>query len=105
VSRFEELSFFISRSPRVTAKNEPIYSLYFSVNRGKKQELTPEIDDMQIVYGVGERGRVSKYLRATEINSLDMWSQVLSVVITLKPQDQLLALDKWKIYIKLRERN
>jgi type IV pilus assembly protein PilW len=104
VGRFEELSFFISKTRRVTAKNKSIYSVYFSVNRGKKQELIPEVADMQIVYGIEDRGRVDRYLKSAEIDALSLWDRVLSVVITLKPQSQLLALDKWKIYIKLRER-
>ncbi|EKE00783.1 MAG: hypothetical protein ACD_21C00274G0002 [uncultured bacterium] len=104
VSQFEELSFFISSTARDTAKRGPVYSLYFSVNRGRKQELVPEISDMQIVYGVDAQGQgmVTKYLKANEITS---WNKVLSVVITLKPQNQLLALNQWKIYIKLRERD
>jgi type IV pilus assembly protein PilW len=100
VSRFEELTFFISKTKRVTAKNQPIYSLYFMINHGKKQELIPEVSNMQIVY------RVSKqYLKAGEITNQKLWDQVSSVVITLEPQNQLLALKPWKIYIKLRERN
>jgi Tfp pilus assembly protein PilW len=100
VSRFEELTFFISKTRRVTAKNQPIYSLYSMINRGKKQELIPDISNMQIVYRVNKQ-----YLKAGEITNQKLWDQVLSVVITLEPQNQLLALKPWKIHIRLRERN
>jgi Tfp pilus assembly protein PilW len=107
VSRFEEITFFISKTKRTTAKNEPIYSLYFSVNQNKKQELISEIISMKIVYGIDaqNQGKVTEYLAATEITNKNLWDRVLSVVITLKPQNGLKLPDQWKIYINLRERN
>lgn len=107
VSRFEEIAFFISKTKRFTLKNEPIYSLYFSINQNKKQELIPEIIGMKIVYGlaVQNQGKVTEYLEASEISNKNLWDRVLSVVITLKPQNELTLLDQWKIYINLRERN
>lgn len=99
VSQFEELAFFISKTDRQTRKKQPIYSLYYSVNHRAKQELIPEIKDMQILYGVG-----ALQLKATEITNSNLWDKVLGVTITLTPQNKLLKLKSWKIYIKLRER-
>ena len=106
VSRFTELAFFISNTGRVTVANQPIYSLYFSTNRGNKRELITEINDMQIVYGVDiyGQGRVAKYLKAQTITDLKLWDRVLAVVITLQSQHKLRAVKSWQIYIKLRAR-
>ena len=106
VARFEELAFFISDTGRVTAKKQPIYSLYFLINRGNRRELIPQISKMEIVYGVDPQGqgKVTNYLKAAAITAANLWDKVLSVKITLQPQHQSLALKQWQIYIKLRER-
>lgn len=106
VSRFEELTFFIGKSKSLSSKNKPIYSLYFLVNKKDRQELIPEIKSMQIVYGVDMQGqnKVTTHLKANEITKLNLWNNVLSVEITLTPQNRLLKSKQWKTYIKLRER-
>ncbi|CAL7963882.1 type IV pilus assembly protein PilW [Gammaproteobacteria bacterium] len=106
VRQFERIAFFISEVSYPTAKNKHVYSLYFLVNHGEKQELIPEISNMQIGYGVDVHGenKVTEHLKAAEITNRNLWDKVLSVMITLTPQDRLPGLKPWKIYIKLRER-
>lgn len=106
VSRVENIAFFISKAQYHTTKKKPIYSLYLSINNKEKQELIPEISNMQVEYGVDTEGhgKVTQRLDATKITADNLWEKVLSVVITLTPQNQLLTLKQWKIYIKLRER-
>ena len=106
VSLFERMAFFISEIDYPTTKKPPVYSLYYLVNHGEKQELIPEISNMQIDYGIDVQGnnKVTELLKAAEITNRNLWDKVLSVVITLTPQDRLPGLKPWKIYIKLRER-
>lgn len=101
VSRMEKIAFFISHPTKSSLK-----SLYYQINNGAKEELISEISDMKIIYGVDlqGQGRVTTYLKATPITAHNLWDKVLSVEITLKPQNQKLAQKEWKIYIKLRER-
>jgi hypothetical protein len=106
VHSFERMAFFISEVSYPTAKNKHTYSLYFLINHGEKQELIPKISNMQIDYGVDFYGKnkVTEHLKAAEITNRNLWDKVLSVAITLTPQDRLPGLKPWKIYIKLRER-
>ncbi|MEI8054922.1 MAG: PilW family protein [bacterium] len=106
VRQFERITFFISEVSYPTAENKHTYSLYFLVNHGEKQELIPEISNMQIDYGVDTLGenKITEHLKAVEITNRNLWDKVLSVAITLTPQDRLPGLKPWKIYIKLRER-
>ena len=103
VRQLERIAFFISE----VSYHKHTYSLYFLVNHGEKQELIPEISNMQIDYGVAVQGenKVTEHLKAAEITNRNLWDKVLSVVITLTPQDRLPGLKPWKIYIKLRERD
>jgi hypothetical protein len=107
LARVERIAFFISKVSYPTPKNKPIYSLYFLINNGEKQELIPEISNMQIIYGVAtqRQGKVTEHLKAAEITNRGLWSKVLSVMIILTPQNKFLASKQWKIYIKLRERS
>ncbi|MBU0744104.1 MAG: PilW family protein, partial [Gammaproteobacteria bacterium] len=100
VKGFKETAFFISDTRRVDKKNQPIYGLYSSINRGKKQELVSGVSEMQILYGVDidGQGRVNKYLKASEV---DDWDRVLIVMIGLKFQGLRLTKQK-NIYIRLR---
>jgi len=104
LARVERIAFFISKVSYPAPKNKPIYSLYFLINSGEKQELIPEISNMQIIYGVDtqRQGKVTEHLKAAEITNRGLWSKVLSVMIILTPQNKFLASKQWKIYIKLR---
>lgn len=106
LARVERIAFFISKVSYPTPQNKPIYSLYFLINSGEKQELIPEISNMQIIYGVDtqKQGQVTEHLKAAEITNRGLWSKVLSVMIILTPQNKFLTSKQWKIYIKLRER-
>lgn len=106
VSRFEELTFFVSNTGRLDSKNKPIYALYSSVNRHGKHELVSGVSNMQIYYGMdlGGHGVVSEYWRASQVDSFNLWESVLSVIIELEMQSYMSLAKKRKIYIKLRER-
>lgn len=106
VSQVERIAFFISKIDYYSPQKPPVYSLYYLINHGYKQELIPEISNMQIEYGVDVRGnnKVTEILKAAEITNRNLWNRVLSVAITLTPQNRLPGLKPWKIYIKLRER-
>lgn len=95
VGRFEEQTFFISKTGQMNEKGEQVYSLYFSINRGNKRELIPGVSDMQIQYGIAGR-----YYKAREIEVAQLWSRVQSVMIELKMQGST-PLTK-KMCIKLR---
>jgi hypothetical protein len=105
LARVERIAFFISKVSYPTPENKPIYSLYFLINNGEKQELIPKISNMQIIYGVDTQNqdKVTAHLKAAEITNRGLWDKVLSVMITLTPQNKFLASKQWKIYIKLRE--
>jgi len=103
VRLFEELIFFISNTDRMDEKKRPIHSLYFSINRHRKQELIADVTDMQVNYGVDSNGSY-KYLKARDIIDHKLWDRVSDVVIDLKMHSNLLSKHK-RLYIKLRERS
>ena len=102
ISRFEKMTFFIAKTARLNTKNKPIYSLFFSINHKPKQELIPEIINMQINYEINN-GTVQD-LTTQQINNLNLWSQITAVKIILTPQEHLLGIKEWKIYIKLQQK-
>lgn len=101
IGRFEEMTFFIAKTRRLNAKNMPIYSLFLSINHKDKEELIPEITNMQINY---EINNTAQDLTTEQINNLNLWSQITAIKITLTPQEQLLGIEKWNICIKLQQK-
>ena len=105
VSRFEELAFFVSKTDRKDERNQRIYGMYYSIDRGDKRELIPGVTNMQIYYGIGNNlNVVNKYLRAYEVSDDKLWDKVLSIKIELKMQGRLSLINRRTIYIKLRGR-
>lgn len=103
ISRFEEITFFIAKTKRLNNKNKPIYSLFFSINANSKQELIPEITNMQINYEINNNAMQN--LTTEQMNNLNSWDQITAVKIILIPQEHCLSIKEWKIYIKLRQKN
>jgi len=105
VRSFEETSFFIGK--RLDEKRDPVYGLYFSINRRRRQELVSGISNMEIMYGISSNGLglVTRYLKASEVDKARLWDKVLSVVIDLKVDSRLLLGAKSRVYIRLRERS
>jgi len=101
VSRFEVMKFFIAPSAHSHTKNKPIYNLYVSINNGRKNKLIPEITHMQIHYEINNN--MAQDLTTEQMHSANLWDQITAVKIILTPQEQLLGIKKWRIYIKLQQ--
>lgn len=102
IGRFEEMTFFIAKTMRLNNKNKPIYSLFVSINHKHKEELIPEITSMQINYEINNN--TAQNLTTEQMSSLDLWDQITALTIILAPQEQLLGIKEWKIYIKLQQK-
>lgn len=103
ISRFEEMTFFIDKTSRLSTQNKPIYSLFFSINRKPKQELIPGIINMQINYEINNN--IAQDLTTEQMHNSNLWHQITTVKIILTLQEQLLGIKEWKICIKLHQKN
>lgn len=102
ISRFEEMTFFIDKTSRLNTKNKPIYGLFLSVNHRPRQELIPEITNMQIHYEINNN--IAQNLTTEQMNNTNLWDQITAIKIILTPQEQLLGIKEWKIYIRLQQK-
>lgn len=101
ISRFAELAYFVAPTGDYDVKGNPIYSLYFLLNKnGDKQELITGISGMNIQYGVDESGsgKITAYYTTKQMQE-SQWEKVIAVLIALKYENK-----DWKIYVRLRER-
>lgn len=105
VSKFTEIAYFISST--TSQKEKPRYGLYYALNYGDKEMILDGITAMKIKYGVDtqQQGKVSQYYTADEVAAQNLWSEVLSVIITLSQPTKTGKAQSWDIYIKLRERS
>lgn len=103
VGRFEEMTFFIAKTARLNNKNKPIYSLFLSTNHKHKEELIPGITNMRINYEINNN--TAQNLTAEQLNNLNLWHRITALRIILTPQEQLVGVKAWNIYIKLHQKN
>jgi type IV pilus assembly protein PilW len=105
ISRFTELAFFISDTNRSDIRGKPIYGLFMTTNRGKKEEVLSDIKDMKIHFGVGkDTHEIDRYYATYEIEKQQLWRNVQSVIITLTFTAENIANKKISFYITLKNR-
>lgn len=100
ISLFEVNHFYIAKTSRSNARDQPVYALFMKNIKQEKLELAEGVDDMQINYAILKNNHVEE----RRPGRIDDWSEVVGVSIMFEfaAVDAISFLKKEYLYVALR---